>query len=370
MARKMMLIGNELWCCAFVLAAGLGLAGPVRAADPQSPMHWPAIAVRAPAQALLISVARAGNRLVAVGGHGVIIYSDDNGQNWRQAEVPVSETITCVAFADAKDGWAAGDQGVVLHTDDGGVSWKIQLTGDQVLGLMTKAAAAYAAAHPGDEAADLAVRRAGILKDAGDDKPFLTILAQSPQEAEIFGAYRIAVRTTDGGKSWQDWSLHVDDPVSHNIYKVAQDGQALFLTGEDGTVLRSDDGGQNYATVTVPDENTFLGILGTPKGAVLTYGVAGEIYRSADEGKNWTPVQSPASSDLTDGIVLRSGAILLTSEDGNLFISHDDGQNFAPVGANLKMGVFGLTQAANGDVVFVGSGGVRVEPAALFAAAQ
>ncbi len=369
MARKMMMARNGLWCCALAVAAGLGMAGPARAVDPQSLVYWPAITVRAPAQALLISITRAGNRLVAVGGHGVIIYSDDNGQTWRQAQVPTSETITCVAFANAGHGWAAGGQGVVLHTSNGGVSWKIQLTGDQVLGLMTKAAAADAAAHPDNAAASLAVRRARILKNAGDDKPFLTILAQSPQDATIFGAYRIAVRTGDGGKSWQDWSLHVGDPVSHNIYKVAQDGQALFLAGEAGTVLRSDDDGQNYAMVTVPDENTFLGILGTPDGAVLTYGVAGEIYRSADEGKSWTPVQSPATSDLTDGIVLRSGAILLASEDGNLFISHDDGQNFTPVGENLKMGVFGLTQAANGNVVFVGSGGVRVEPASLFAAA-
>jgi photosystem II stability/assembly factor-like uncharacterized protein len=349
--------------------AALSVPGLAAASDQLSPMARPAIIVSNPAQDLLISVTRAGNRLVAVGEHGLIIYSDDNGQSWRQADVPTSETITAIAFADAQHGWAAGGQGVVLHSIDGGAHWQLQLTDDQVLPLMTKAAASFAAAHPGDDTADRAQRRAGILADAGDDKPFLTILAATPQDATVFGAYRLAVQTNDEGKTWEDWSLHVSDPVSHNIYKATQIGSAIYLTGEAGVVLRSDDGGQNYTMLTVPDQNTFLGILGTKQGAVLTYGVAGEIFRSTDKGQSWTQAQSPSNADLTDGIVLPSGTILLTSEDGNLFESQDDGKNFAPAGANLRMGVFGVTQAANGDLVFVGSGGVRVSPAASFAGA-
>lgn len=348
-----------------VLAALLG-AGQAVAADRFSPLHWPALQVRDPAHALLISIAHAGTRLVAVGEHGLIIYSDDNGQSWVQAAVPTSETITCVAFADMKNGWAAGGQGVILHSNDGGKTWQIQLTGTQVLTLMTAAAANLAAAHPGDDTAQRAVNRAGILAGAGDDKPFLTIMATDPQNVTVFGAYRFAVRTTDGGKTWSDWSLHVGDPVSHNIYDVSETGGAIYLTGEAGVVLRSDDQGETYAMVTVPDQNTFLGITGTPKNALLTYGVAGEIFRSADRGQSWMPSKSPSSSDITGGLSLQSGTILLTDEEGNVLESKDDGQSFTNAAPNLKMGVFGLIQAGNGDIVFVGSGGVRVEPAATF----
>src|SRR3978361_900254 len=59
----------------------------------------PSIQVRFPASVALIAIAKAGNRLVAVGVHGVVIYSDNNGVSWTQAYSPVNVTLTCVGFA-------------------------------------------------------------------------------------------------------------------------------------------------------------------------------------------------------------------------------------------------------------------------------
>ena len=39
-------------------------------------------------ESLLLDVAHAGARLVAVGDRGHILYSDDNGASWAQAKVP------------------------------------------------------------------------------------------------------------------------------------------------------------------------------------------------------------------------------------------------------------------------------------------
>jgi photosystem II stability/assembly factor-like uncharacterized protein len=231
---------------------------------------------------------------------------------------------------------------------------------------MTVSANQFAAANPTDETAQRALRRSGIFTNAGPDKPFLSILALSPQSAIIFGAYRMTVRTTDGGKTWMDWSLHVGDPVSHNIYDVKHIGSAIYLAGELGAVLRSDDQGQHFSMLTSPDPSTLFGILGTRKGTILSFGVAGEVFRSTDQGNTWVQSNISASSDLTAGLVLQSGNILTVSEDGGVFESKDDGLTFQNVALNQGMAPFSLIQAENGDVVFVGSGGVRVEPIALF----
>jgi photosystem II stability/assembly factor-like uncharacterized protein len=158
----------------------------------------------------------------------------------------------------------------------------------------------------------------------------------------------------------------VGDPVSHNIYDATQIGSAIYLAGEMGVVLRSDDQGQNFSMLTVPDPSTLFGILGTQKGTILTFGVAGEVFRSVDQGKTWAQSNIAASSDLTGGLVLQSGNILTVSEDGGVFESKDDGLTFQNIALNEGMAPFALAQTANGDVVFVGSGGVRVEPVALF----
>jgi photosystem II stability/assembly factor-like uncharacterized protein len=348
------------------LLALLFIAGPATADTLVGPVKLPATSVSNPSQVLLISVVRAGARLVAVGGHGLIIYSDDNGQTWHQASVPTSETITEAAFADPMNGWAAGAQGVVIHTTDGGANWQLQLTGEQVIKLMATAAAQFAASNPTSDAAQRAVRRSGIFAQAGPNKPFLAIMPLSSQSAIIFGAYRMTVKTTDGGKTWVDWSLHVGDPISHGIFDAIRVGSSLYLTGEAGVVLRSDDQGQNFSMLTSPDPSTFFGILSTRQGTLLAFGVAGEVFRSTDQGKTWSQANITADADLTAGLSLSSDNILVVSEDGGVFESKDDGLNFHSVSLNEGMALYDAVQAKNGDVVFVGSGGVRVEPSSSF----
>ena len=47
-------------------------------------------------KSVLLSLTRAGNRIVAVGERGYILISDDNGITWLQVTVPVSVALTSV----------------------------------------------------------------------------------------------------------------------------------------------------------------------------------------------------------------------------------------------------------------------------------
>ena len=71
---------------AVLFAAAALLGQPVFPATVVSPaIERTAQAMRAPERAVLLAVCKAGARLVAVGEHGVIILSDDQGITWRQA---------------------------------------------------------------------------------------------------------------------------------------------------------------------------------------------------------------------------------------------------------------------------------------------
>jgi photosystem II stability/assembly factor-like uncharacterized protein len=335
---------------------------PAWAEDQLLVLHQDAIQVRDPAHVLLISIAHAGKRLVAVGEHGMIIYSDDNGGSWKQAAVPVEVTITTVAFATPQIGWAAGAYGVVLHTEDGGTTWQDQLTGIEVNKLMSRAAAEYAQAHPDTPAAALALRRANIFVSAGPDKPFLTILARTAESATVFGGYRMCVHTDDGGKTWADCSLQVLDPVSHNLYQALNAADTTYLVGEAGDVFSYNALNGEYQPLTSPGSSTLFDILTTKAGTLLAFGVADGMFRSIDQGKIWAPVTVPGGSDLTGGTILDDGTIVVASENGAIYTSTDDGESFHAAPEGVGMGLFGVTTAANGDLVFVGSGGIRVVP--------
>ena len=96
-------------------ATGEAAAEPVRAAEP----------ARLAAKGLLIALAVAGERLVAVGDRGIIVLSDDRGASWTQAEfVPSQALLTGVCFLDAQHGVAVGHDEVILTTADAGRTWK------------------------------------------------------------------------------------------------------------------------------------------------------------------------------------------------------------------------------------------------------
>ncbi len=329
-------------------------------------LSTPAITVKSPASTVLIGIANAGHRLVAVGIHGVIIYSDDNGQTWTQAAVPVDVTITCVAFANAQDGWAAGHDGAILHTADGGATWQLQLTGVQVNQLILRAAQTAVADNDPSPGTPRAMMRANHFLQGGPENPFLSILAIDPENALVFGAYRMVMKTTDGGKTWTDWSLQVGDPISHNLYDAARIGSDIYLVGEAGSVFRSSDGGKSFPPVTAPASSTLFDVLPTGDGGVFACGVAGLAFRSSDNGNDWQPVNLNTQYNLTAADILASGAVLVGSEAGSLYISFDHAKTFNAVPYVEPMEIFGMTQAANGDVVTVGNTGVIVVPAKDF----
>ena len=99
----------------------------------------PALPAPAAVHSLLLDVARAGERLVAVGERGHVLLSDDAGRSWRQARtVPSRTMLTAVAFVDASHGWAVGHDEIILCTADGGETWRTAgLQGEPVLTLGT-----------------------------------------------------------------------------------------------------------------------------------------------------------------------------------------------------------------------------------------
>src|SRR5210317_1904685 len=80
-------------------------------------------------QSLLLDITHAGERIVTVGERGHILYSDDRGNSWRQAQVPTSQMLTAVHFYNSQRGWAVGHDGLILVSDDGGKQWRIQRDG-------------------------------------------------------------------------------------------------------------------------------------------------------------------------------------------------------------------------------------------------
>ncbi|WP_249411804.1 MULTISPECIES: YCF48-related protein [unclassified Pseudomonas] len=304
-------------------------------------------------QSVMLSVARAGQRLVAVGERGFIIVSDDNGATWQQVGSPVSVTLVKVHFIDDSQGWAVGHAGVVLHSSDGGLTWDKQLDGVQAAEIELK----QAQRDSGEQAPER-LSQAQQLMDEGPDKPLLDLLFLDAQNGWVVGAYGLAFVTHDGGLSWQSIRSHVDNPNGLHLYGIARIGADVFMAGEQGTLLRSSDAGQTFEALASPYEGTIFGLAATDNHSILAFGLRGKAFESRDRGETWKRLDTLQPVTLTSGLRLDDGSVLLADESGRV-LRFADGDTQAAVLAIPQSRYFtGMTQAANGELIISSTRGM------------
>ena len=197
----------------------LALAAPMHA---QAATDAPAVfSVESPkaATSLLVDIAHAGKRLVAVGDRGHILFSDDSGKNWVQARVPTRQMLTGVFFIDDKKGWAVGHDAQILATTDGGANWTLQ------------------------------------FEDLEREAPLLDIWFQDANHGLAVGAYGALLETTDGGQNWNNVSDRLDNEDGYHLNGItAVKDAGLFVVGEMGSMFRSADWGQTWERMHAPYE--------------------------------------------------------------------------------------------------------------------
>lgn len=306
-------------------------------------------------QSMLLAVTLAGQRIVAVGERGIVLISDDNGVSWKQAEVPVSVLLTGVRFATPEKGWAVGHSGVVLRTEDGGRSWVKSLDGERAAALQLNAALKEAGVS-GDAARRIADAER-LVKD-GADKPFFDILVDGENGALVVGAYGLAYRTADGGKTWAPWQAQLNNPKGAHLHAISAADASVFVAGEQGLVLVSRDRGQSFSELKSPYTGSFFGVVALSEQSLLLFGLRGKSFWTIDGGANWQASTTGLEASFNGATRLRDGSVLLVSQAGNVLRSTDGGKSFAPVPIKMPVPFVGVTEAADGSLVLVGVRGV------------
>lgn len=322
-----------------VLAAGF--ADPLDVASPPS-----VLVATNPVNGL----ARAGSRIVAVGQHGQVAVSPDQGKTWKQAVVPVSSDLVAVYFPSPACGWAVGHDGVVIVTADGGDTWTRQFDGRAAGKLMAEY---YATADP--QLAEEGRRYA----EQGPDKPFLDVWFENEKSGYAVGAFNLIFRTDDGGKTWTPYFDRTENPRRLHLHAVRAVGEDVFIAGEQGLVMKLDRQSGRFRALATPYNGTYFGITGK-RGALIVYGLRGTVYRSTDGGASWTKVETGLGQSITAAALGDNGEILLASQDGKVLASADDGASFHPLMVEQPGPTFAILAQGNKVVLRGGLRGVQV----------
>ncbi len=278
------------------MVASLAVALPLRAtsAAPLQPVPA-AIAVNATAAAMLSAV-WAKDHVVAVGDHGVILLSDAQGQNLRQAlTVPLSSPLTGVSFVDAQQGWAVGHWGAILQTSDGGNNWELQRL------------------------------------DTDVDRPLFSVHFFDSQHGVAVGLWSLVLTTDDGGKTWSEQTLAPPPGAKRadlNLMGLFSDARGtIYAPAERGQLLRSDDRGKSWSYIDTGYNGTLWSGAVLDDGSLLLGGQRGTVLHGDASGQSWQRVPLQSKGSIT-AISVSGQQILAVGLDGLMVKSIDGGQRF------------------------------------------
>lgn len=289
----------------------------------------------AASNALILDLAAADSRAVAVGERGQILLSE-SGNDWRQVQnVPTRANLTAVTAVGDKV-WAAGHDGTIVHSADGGVTWTVQRSDPWQ--------------RPTDD----------MAFDPRQGMPLLDILMIDENHGFAIGAYSLMLNTVDGGATWvpiqintaiggeppaseeappaeetapaddiaeasgseDEWSfsdedLELEEESDPHLNAIARTGDgSLFIVAERGAGYRSRDNGATWERLQLPYKGSMFGVIGYDNQHLLTFGMRGNAFESMDLGSNWQPVQTDTELSLMGGAALEGGGAVLVGANG------------------------------------------------------
>jgi photosystem II stability/assembly factor-like uncharacterized protein len=305
---------KELLACFLVaMAAAARAATPLTSTDTDQPI-WRAM------HGLLLGVARAGDRIVAVGNAGAILLSDDSGLSWRAARSPTDELLSSVLFTTATDGWAVGQDELILHTTDAGETWTQQ--------HFTKAA----------------------------DQTLFSIAAVAAPHLVTTGAYDLILETQDGA-AWQESKIpNLDDDYHLNC--VAARGDDLLVTGEAGHAFVRHAG--NWTPVKLPYDGSQFACALDKRGNFYSFGLRGSGFRLAPTESAWSRLDLGGAQSIFGATVLADGRIVVVGAAGTARLIDPETLRISALPSVTDAALSGVVEIKLGHLVAVGEDGIHV----------
>ncbi|MBO9702031.1 MAG: choice-of-anchor L domain-containing protein, partial [Sporocytophaga sp.] len=267
-----------------------------------------------------------------LGGKGYIYSTTDNGKTWSLLSAVGTMTLNDVNIRSTGVGFAVGDRGTVLKTTNGGANWTI---------LPIGTAANLISVYLYDDNTGVIYEKSGMIWEISSGGTTITqnttlntLLAGKEATDVNFTSNNLAYLTANinnqgylysssgspAGKTWTAMTAIWANTLTRVQMLNANSGIAA---GDDGTILKSTDGGANWSAVAtgINGSVTDMFFRDMNQGVLLS---GGNIIKTSDGGKTWANASSAATT-YTDldilpsyvGFAVKSnGAVENTSNGG------------------------------------------------------
>lgn len=290
-------------------------------------------------------------------------------------QVVINGTVHQALFAvdfDGDLGVTVGAGGEIQESTDKGTTWKLVEPAPAELALLGVGVSGKRALAVGQSGLMLARSEDGKWSkvESGSTARLFSVKLNAKGQAVVAGAFGTVLVSDDGGQQWRaivmDWSQYAADGMEPHLYaaSISEDG-VMTIAGEFGLILRSADGGANWKVLNKGDASLF-GLQLRADGVGYAVGQSGTILRSTNNGDTWTTLTSGSEALLLSVNSESDGRVVVTAMRDMLY-SRDNGDSWKQVPAPEITNAWyaGIDQAGPGTAVLaVGQSGqiVRLDP--------
>ena len=242
--------------------------------------------------------------------HGFIYYTDDGGNTWNLQVMGLAKHAARIQFIDSLYGWAACGGAIIGRTINGGLQW------DQLIMSYPPFAVDTVDLY------DISFVNSRKGWFCAGRYPELINDTLCFKGGQGFIAYSI-----DGGDTWQ---LQKRDSIYDFFGLKFKDSlNGIVVGGNDSTnngiVMKTQNGGQTWQTVTIPSQTKILRALEWVGNHLWAVGRNGIIIHSSNNGTSWSTQLSYVDTTLFDvdfadtlhGLISGNGRVLYTNNGGN-----------------------------------------------------
>ncbi len=236
----------------------------------------------------------------------------------------VSVNLRAVDFDQSGAGVAVGDSGKVIYSLDNGTNWR-EIVPPQLVELNSVAHVQAQGFLIGGSAGTLYafVPRDSMFKKLnipGTDD-IISIRVLSTGRVVVLGARGMLLISDDQGVTWKKSNTGVEN----NLYAVDfMDNNSGVAVGDNGTIIRTEDGGTTWNLSGAVTDTYLKDIRFVGNGVYMLVGGGGQIFRSQDGGREWKRIDVNLTSPLiavrfnsaSNGVIISNTGDILRSEDG------------------------------------------------------
>lgn len=275
-----------------------------------------------------------------VGDNGYLAKTSDVGLTWQTQVTPSKSSFQCVDFPSALTGYVGTYNGEVLKTINGGTNWiilpptgatdikNIDFLSDEIGWFCTYTGAVYRTNNGGVSWESKQLSGINYLEDIHfyDTKKGWVVGSN--------GTSSVAYKTSNGGVSWElITSINLGGSAKNVQFYDENNG---WISTYQGTIYRTNDGGQTWSTSTIP-VGLFINDMQFINSTIGFVATSGGLFKSSDSGQTWSltnfgtnGVASVFFIDEMNGHICRgTGMNYYTSDGGNTWTNVSNDQDFA-----------------------------------------